>query len=431
MDGLKLETPSFNLELHKDAYHGVAGQIINGIAPQSEAHPAALLIHFLVSFGNLLGRGAYYEVEKTKHFANLFAVVVGNSAMARKGTASKQIEWLMDQVFSEWQNKCQVTGLQSGEGLIYRTRDPSKRIEKGREVEDSGADDKRLLVVEPEFASVLKMSSRPGNILSPILRSAWDGSRLQILTKNTPHQATNTHISFVGHITEDELTKDLSSTEITNGLGNRFLWLYVHKTKNLPLGGNVEEDFSGVYEWLKEAAELGKQHRRVKWSPEAIEPWEVYYEVLGGDCYGTVGSLTSRGQAQVIRLALIYSVLDKSDDIKLEHLNAAYAVWRYSAQSVRHIFASTTGNKLADKIFKALQTSQYGLSRTDISRDVCSGNYSSKRIDEALAVLIDAKMICKSQCSESGRSVDLWMIDDFPLPPTNYTNFTNSEVQNS
>ena len=59
------------------------------------------------------------------------------------------------------------TGLSSGEGLIWALRDPSGA--------DPRAKDPRLLVVEAEFASVLKAIARDINTLSPVLRSAWDG----------------------------------------------------------------------------------------------------------------------------------------------------------------------------------------------------------------------------------------------------------------
>ncbi len=54
------------------------------------------------------------------------------------------------------------TGLSSGEGLIWTLRDPSGQ--------DPGNPDKRLLVVEPEFASLLKAASREISTLSPTLR---------------------------------------------------------------------------------------------------------------------------------------------------------------------------------------------------------------------------------------------------------------------
>ncbi|MBI3410706.1 MAG: bifunctional DNA primase/polymerase, partial [Planctomycetes bacterium] len=41
-------------ELKPEAFHGVAGEVIRAIEPHSEADPAALLIQFLVGFGNVI-----------------------------------------------------------------------------------------------------------------------------------------------------------------------------------------------------------------------------------------------------------------------------------------------------------------------------------------------------------------------------------------
>ena len=46
-------------------------------------------------------------------------------------------------------NSCVKTGPSSGEGLISEVRDP---VEDGAKVIDPGVEDKRLLVLEAEFA---------------------------------------------------------------------------------------------------------------------------------------------------------------------------------------------------------------------------------------------------------------------------------------
>ena len=55
-----------------------------------------------------------------------------------------------------------------------------------RELEtvDAGVLDKRLLVVESEFAQALQAAGRDGSILSPILRDAWDGKTLRVLARS-------------------------------------------------------------------------------------------------------------------------------------------------------------------------------------------------------------------------------------------------------
>ena len=144
-----------------------------------------------------------------------------------------------------------MAALSSGEGLIWAVRDEIEKQEPIRDkkktitgyqtvIEDKGVADKRLLVIEPEFASVLRVAGRDGNTLSTVYRQAWDSGLLRVLNKNSPVKATGAHISIIGHITRDELLMELSNNDKVNGFGNRNLWLCVQRSKFLPDGGDVD-----------------------------------------------------------------------------------------------------------------------------------------------------------------------------------------------
>src|SRR5262249_9294608 len=96
------------------------------------------------------------------------------------------------------------------------------------------------LVVESELGNVLRVLARDGNTLSGVLRLAWDGDTLRTMTKNSPIRASNPHASLIGHITAEELERYLTHFEIFNGLGNRFLWACVRRSKRLPFGGSID-----------------------------------------------------------------------------------------------------------------------------------------------------------------------------------------------
>ena len=148
----------------------------------------------------------------------------------------------MDPIWSEWSIQ---TGLSSGEGLIHAVRDSGRK--SGEHPPDDGVLDQRLLVIEPEFASPLRMIARDGNTLSPVVRQAWDGGKLQVMTKQSPETATNAHISIIGHVTRDELRRELTRTDAGSGFGNRFLWVCVRRSKLLPDGGLLPEvDFESI-----------------------------------------------------------------------------------------------------------------------------------------------------------------------------------------
>ena len=212
-------------------YHGLAGEIVNTIAPQTEADPVAILSQLLVAFGATAGRGAWFQVEATRHHPNEFLVLIGDSARARKGSSWDHVHRLIGAADPAISARI-LTGLSSGEGLIWAVRDPAGQ--------DPGATDRRLLVIEPEFVSVLKAVSREISTLSPTLRSAWDGRPLAILTRTAPARSTGAHICVIGHITATELRHHVNPVELANGLLNRFLLLGCRRVRLLPEGGDPD-----------------------------------------------------------------------------------------------------------------------------------------------------------------------------------------------
>ncbi len=192
-------------KLDDDALYGLPGEIVRAIEPNTEADPVAVLANLLVAFGNAAGRSAYVEVGADHHRLNMNAALVGKKAKGRKGMSWGHVRDLMHAADGAWVEDRVLGGLSSGEGLINAVRDPVVSEGKDGEITvvDAGEPDKRLLVLESEFAAVLKVMTREGNTLSTIIRQAWDGGRLATLTRNSPLKATGAHISLIAHVTKD------------------------------------------------------------------------------------------------------------------------------------------------------------------------------------------------------------------------------------
>jgi hypothetical protein len=145
------------------AYHGLLGEIVKRLEPETEADPVAILSQLLVAFGTAVGRGAFFQVEATFHYPHEFLLLVGESARSRKGSSWDHVRRLICEADPTIAERI-LTGLASGEGLVWAVRDPT--------AQDPGISDRRLLALEPEFASVLicrvrHMSTnvRPRNML--------------------------------------------------------------------------------------------------------------------------------------------------------------------------------------------------------------------------------------------------------------------------
>jgi len=413
-------TLDYPTPLLEAAYYGLAGEIVRRIEPHTEADPAALLFQFLAAFGNLIGHDHYIVADGTRHYLNLNGVLVGPTSKARKGTSWNQIANLMERVEPAWREDRVTYGLSSGEGLIWAVRDPIEETrpvrEKGRHtgeyetfIANHGVPDKRLFVIEGEFANVLKVMAREGNTLSPVIRSAWDCGDLKNMVKNSPAQATKAHVSIIGHITRDELRRLLTQTEAANGFANRFCWLAVKRSKCLPDGGAIHTvDFEDVVAELHSAVNYAKDFVQIVRDPEATKLWHAVYPRLSEARPGMSGAVIARAEAQVMRLSAIYAILDKSQLIRPEHHHAARALWRYCEQSAKWIFGTSTGDRNADRILAALRHASNGMTKTEISADVFNRHASSTDLDEALRLLYGMGMaVCRFEAS-GGAPIQRW-----------------------
>jgi hypothetical protein len=381
-------------------YHELLGEIVGRIAPQTEADPVAILTQLLVAFGAAVGRGAWFTVEATRHAPNEFMLLVGDSSRARKGSSWDHVRRLLTTVDPSIESRI-LTGLSSGEGLIWAVRDPTSQ--------DPGIQDQRLLVIEPEFASVLKAASREISTLSPTLRSAWDGRPLAILTRTAPARASTAHIAVIGHITQHELRRHTTSTELANGYLNRILLIGCRRQRLLPEGGHHDPlADTGLTRMLAATLKHARGAGQVRLDDPARELWHHAYRQLAAQPRdGIVAQITARAEAHVIRLALLYALADGQHQIRQPHLTAALAVHDYATRSAAWALTGATGEPLAEQIHAALTANPAGLTRSQISQNL-NHNQPTGQIDHALHALHATGRVTATQIPTGGRPAQLW-----------------------
>lgn len=386
--------------LDEAALHGPLGDFVRLVEPHTESDPAAILAQGLSAFSAYSARTAYFEVERDKHYTNMFCLVVGDTSKARKGTSLGWVRRLFDglpnlQTFR--------SGLASGEGLKFAVRDGDDN--------DGGVQDKRLTIVETEFAQVLRVASRPGNTVSTTIREVWDRGTFGTLTRKDPLQVTDAHISVIGHITREELLRELDSTDAANGFGNRFQFIHARRTKLLPFGGEGVDDakLAEIRGRIQRAAEIAAKLSRVTMTETARLGWVAAYKRMAVARPGLVGSLTARAEAHVLRLALNYALLDQSATIDVSHLEAAIAFWEYCEQSVEFIFAGVSSVRFAERVKQRLrERGPSGISRTELNRSF-SGHVSARELTAALDDLHSRGEAMQTFESTAGCRVERWI----------------------
>jgi hypothetical protein len=397
-------------ELDPLALHGLAGELVRRIEPETESDPVALLVDLLTSFGAAVGPGPHMWVDRTEHPARLFSLIIGDTARARKGTSRNNIAALMNVADERWAATRVFNGLSTGEGLVALVQDSA---DEDGEVHVT---DKRTLVVESEFARLLSVGGRENNTLSSLVRQAWDGGTLSVRTRNRPLTATGAHISMIGHVTRADLSRHLTNTEIRNGFANRFLWVASKKSKSLPTGGNLTDlDIEEMGLKLNAALHRARQFGRMGWTPKGAEKWDSVYRSLGENEHSNpvVDALLSRSEAQVLRLSLIYALLDGSQGINPRHIAAALALWDYCQASILYIYEdNSTGHPKADRVLEWLrEADDRVLNRLLIQRRF-HGHVLTKELDEIIGVLSELGLAHEETIKTAGRSRRRWVLDE-------------------
>jgi hypothetical protein len=143
--------------------------------------------------------------------------------------------------------------------------------------------------------------------------------------------------------------------------------------------------------------------------------WREVYEELSDGKPGLLGAVTSRAEAQVMRLACLYALLDCSQKIRRVHLEAALALWRYCEDSVRFIFGDSLGDPVADEILRALkEAGEPGLTQTQLN-DLFSGHHHRGALARSLTTLVEAgRVTCRKEENGRGRPSRRW----FAVRPT-------------
>lgn len=403
--------------LGPEAFHGLPGRIVRTIEPHTEADPAAMLFTLYAAAGAYIGKGPHMFAGAEEHGARIWPLIIGRTAGGVKGTSWAEIRRVMRAAAHDFMQGKVVGGLSSAEGLIYAVRDGDDPDDEEKDGFDPGVKDKRLLVVETEFASVLAQGKREGNTLLPLIRQAWDGGTLRTMTVR-PRVATEPHVVIVGHITPTELRVKLNEAERAGGTMNRFLPVMSKRSKLLPDGGQLEQatvkalgaELAAV---MEKAQGIGRLGRGI----EAHERWVQLYTRLASDHAGDgrVAQIVARAAPQVLRLSVMAALLDGADYIDVPHMEAAEAMWDYVEDSAWYVFSEGSGNTDLDRLKLFVDAAGLtGVTRTQVTAECFGRNRKAAQIDALWAQLLSLPGYEERQEATGGRPVK-WIRRSKPM----------------
>jgi hypothetical protein len=357
--------------LGEDALWGPHGELIEALRGKTESSDAGLLGAMLAYSGACNAGKAHFMIGVDPHGPNVYVLNIGASSAARKSSALS----LVRQIFYGREKEVavsflprQISGVASGERLIH-VWTPDRETDDTTGVITDVWPERRVLLEETEASAVWKRARRDGAVLPDVFCRMWDQTVLanHAITSGSVSVPADRHLAgFIGcstlHVAVEAVTAG-DGSDAKSGFGNRFIWLYLPDSGvDLPFGAVLPkgairkyQDDLGLYDGtLGRIGETGFG-KEVEFSKDAKELWAEVYGVIKRDkgSPGLIEGMCSRGESQVLRLALNYWLAahgDLKSGVGIDALRAGMAVWRYAKASVEYIFGSTTGDRDVDNL---------------------------------------------------------------------------------
>ena len=261
--------------MRDEAFEGVAGDIVKLLEPHLEVNREAILANVLVLAGVLFQREAYFLVNADRHYPFDYALLVGNSAVGRKGTTTNQVIEIMEHVTPGFRDDV-LRGMSPGQGLVKAIALRCGPIAATSDSEGTATvvEANRGFFAEiTEFAELLAVMRREESTLSAILRQIWEGIRVAVLTRKEPLDVQNASLSCIAHVTKIELLNKLDSTEKANGFANRWMFFCSKMVKLLPQGKTSHLNFNPIVIKLHAALNSAKNVGQMERDAEAEVLW--------------------------------------------------------------------------------------------------------------------------------------------------------------
>lgn len=398
-------------------------EVIDLVEPETEADPVGVLAALLSQASCFLGDKLILDDGGRRTPVSLWTLLIGPTGKGRKGTAYGMAARVMDKAAPDFLSAHETSGASSGAGIInafVRRRDGA--LEAMRECQEAGKEydglhpgDSRMLLVEEEYATVLKRGKRDAT-LQGVMRKAWDAQDLQNMVKDGG-VIRSPHFVIHGHITAKEFRDNLSSTDVAGGSYNRMLCVSVLRSKRLGKRHRIDEDAirqagSTLRHGLTEAARIGS----IDFSDEAIDLFDdsltEEIEEYGADDE-TIQDFLPRAEANVGRVAALYAALDGRDEIEVADVRAAWNFVRYCLDSIADVMGAPEDDNVS-KVVRVLRQHPEGLKSRELQR-------MTKVVGPELALIVEAHPnITVETISTGGRpaKVHRWVEETADEPET-------------
>jgi hypothetical protein len=334
------EDEDFPGEIQPDAFGGLVGEIVDALAPGTDAAREGLLASLLPVLGAVVPVRLYWNRWQQ---SQPFVALIGKSGEGRKSTAIyRAVDSVGDAIGQNVMNGLLLAGISSGEAIVASM---SRRQEAGTAV---------ALVLEEEFARVVAARSREGATLDPMLRAAFDGGQLANLRSDSSRVVMAPYwLPALVAITPGELQSLTTVTDVKSGSGNRWLYICVRR-RDVRADGSapiLPLELKKAIQSARDAASPPPELQIAEDAKARLEEYDRWVPTVAGMAI----DMTQRMAVHALRAAIVQAGVERASTVSAAHVDRAIALADYGRRGLAWAFGpALIGNKDTRLLYRHL-----------------------------------------------------------------------------
>jgi hypothetical protein len=317
-------------EFPPEAFTGLFKEYRDLVEPCTEAPASYHWVTFLTMIGLLLGRLVFIRVPFPL-YANFYSLLIGPTGVNRKSTS---MDLGVREIIRKLPNDIRIiTGALSSEGIYEEL---AKR------------DGSKLLLYCDEMRSFLNVANRQATTdIIPRLNTLYGCPDVDGLTRRRDSiEIKLPFVSFIAGTPKEWLTSAVGTGAIMGGFVNRFLLVDGKSMKDIafPMPPNEQAAQTLITKLSRIVDECSTTPIEMTWSEGAKSIYDTFYcswreRQRGRD--DETAAITNRITHHIVKIGMVYSVLDGQTEITDCAIATAIEIGRYLEETALAIFGDT------------------------------------------------------------------------------------------
>jgi hypothetical protein len=363
-------------------------QYIELMESVTEAPPSYHFFTFITTISMLLGRNAYMLWGPDKLYTNLWTMIVGQTGRARKSTAINRGCNILTHTAPDAQI---LPSLSTWEGLLTAmTRNDSEPNIKNE----------ITMIAMSEFDGFLKKSRNEAIAhMLPNLCDIYDMQKpARSVTKGSPICVKNYFVSMICGIQPEVLETAFQTGDIHGGFAGRFCYVYDKSTKEIPIPvWNKDKEYGNIMTELNQIHNCFNTETQILFHDSCIPIWtDFYHDYRNPSIYHPLlVQINERMQNHVLKIAMIFAILDNKPSIMPTHLNNAIAIAYWLMDNNKRLFGHLGQNKQSKLESKIIDLVKNNICNKRKIAQHFGGNENARDIQMAIESLLKLGLIAE------------------------------------